>query len=621
MGGLCSATNRRHFGDRVNRGGHGADRSGTSGTTTKYRLDRYTMRWIEDAPYRPRVPFWTRANVGEVLPLPPSPVGWDFVWAHRGVIAGWRDCAIDRLGFEEHELDPDPDLTEVVANFGGYAYLCATFNRIWAERAPGMTYADMDLAYFGDHPDVPPYEPEEWHHNPHTTEVTGAWLGWVMGTMDQSELEAQRVEARTIRSERPDYAAMSDAELLDYAHSLRPVIRRLFNMHINQSAAASIAPGVLAAVTAAVGRPEAAMRIMAGVGGVDSAAPSYAMWGLSRTVATDAHLTAIFDAGPAGLHARLTADPDAVEFTEALDAFLAEFGSRGQNEWDIASEVWETDPNLVLTVIDKMRLQADDEDPRHESTKRAAERQALADEIAAMVEADPETHGQFLAAVASAGTFLPGRERSKTNIIRVIGEVRLAVRELGRRAVERGHLDQVTDINFLFGDEVEALTTGALAESKLLVSERRAHYDWLLSIEPPFIINGEPVPNTEWPSRADATPVRAAAAGDVIHGLPGCPGTYRGTARVVLDAADPSGLSPGDILVAPHTDPAWTPLFVPAGGVVVDVGAALSHAIIVSRELGIPCVVSATDATKQIVDGATIEVNGDTGEVTILELP
>ena len=89
------------------------------------------MRWIEDAPYRPRVPFWTRANVGEVLPLPPSPVGWDFVWANRGVIAGWRDCAINRLGFEEHELDPDPDLTEVVANFGGYAYLCATFNRIW----------------------------------------------------------------------------------------------------------------------------------------------------------------------------------------------------------------------------------------------------------------------------------------------------------------------------------------------------------------------------------------------------------------------------------------------------------------------------------------------------------
>jgi len=75
------------------------------------------------------------------------------------------------------------------------------------------------------------------------------------------------------------------------------------------------------------------------------------------------------------------------------------------------------------------------------------------------------------------------------------------------------------------------------------------------------------------------------------------------------------------VLVAPMTDPAWTPLFVPAGAVVVDVGAALSHAIIVSRELGIPCVVSATDATRRIPDGAEIEVDGDTGVVSILSTP
>ena len=73
------------------------------------------------------------------------------------------------------------------------------------------------------------------------------------------------------------------------------------------------------------------------------------------------------------------------------------------------------------------------------------------------------------------------------------------------------------------------------------------------------------------------------------------------------------------MLIAPLTDPSWTPLFVPAAGVVVDVGAALSHAIIVSRELGIPCVVSATDATKRIPDGARIQVDGDTGVVTVLD--
>ena len=103
--------------------------------------------------------------------------------------------------------------------------------------------------------------------------------------------------------------------------------------------------------------------------------------------------------------------------------------------------------------------------------------------------------------------------------------------------------------------------------------------------------------------------------------LLGCPGKVSGRACVVLDPSDSSALEYGDILVAPMTDPAWTPLFVPAAGVVVDVGAALSHAIIVSRELGIPCAVSVTDATHRIPNGAIIEVDGDSGTVTVLALP
>jgi pyruvate,water dikinase len=106
-------------------------------------------------------------------------------------------------------------------------------------------------------------------------------------------------------------------------------------------------------------------------------------------------------------------------------------------------------------------------------------------------------------------------------------------------------------------------------------------------------------------------------AGTVLSGIPGCPGEATGRARVVLDAADPMGLEPGDILIAPVTDPAWTPLFVPAAAVVVDVGAQLSHAVIVSRELGIPCVVSVTGGTRRIPDGAMVTVDGTAGTVTV----
>ena len=76
---------------------------------------------------------------------------------------------------------------------------------------------------------------------------------------------------------------------------------------------------------------------------------------------------------------------------------------------------------------------------------------------------------------------------------------------------------------------------------------------------------------------------------------------------------------PGEVLVAPLTDPAWTPLFLPAAAVVVNVGALMSHAVIVSRELAIPCVVSVADATKQLADGMLVEVDGTAGTVTVLE--
>jgi phosphoenolpyruvate synthase/pyruvate phosphate dikinase len=93
-----------------------------------------------------------------------------------------------------------------------------------------------------------------------------------------------------------------------------------------------------------------------------------------------------------------------------------------------------------------------------------------------------------------------------------------------------------------------------------------------------------------------------------------------GRSRVLTDPDDPSALEPGEILVAPITDPSWTPLFVAAAAVVVDVGAPFSYAAIVSRELGIPCVVSATDATGRIPDGALIEVDGTAATVTVLEV-
>ena len=83
-----------------------------------------------------------------------------------------------------------------------------------------------------------------------------------------------------------------------------------------------------------------------------------------------------------------------------------------------------------------------------------------------------------------------------------------------------------------------------------------------------------------------------AKEGQILKGFGGCPGVAEGIAKIITDPSDPQDLGPGDILIAPLTDPSWTPLFVPAEAVVVNVGGQMSHAVIVSRELGMPCVVA-----------------------------
>ncbi len=577
------------------------------------------MRWIDDNVYDPKFGFWSRANVGEVLPDPPSPLGWDMVF-EGGTVLGWRDCMVNRLGVGDDEVHPVRP--EVVGVFGGYAYLGISLLRVWAARTPGFSPEMLDAAYFAGNPDIPPYVAEPWHENPKTTEVMAGWLGWVMADRNQDELEADRVATRRVRESRPDLSTMTDLALYERAAALKPLIRALFDQHINQSGAASIAPGIIGAVCAAIGNPTATMRLLAGIGGVDSAAPATAMWELSRQVRASDVVGRHFESGTDGLAERLRADhsPEVGAFVSKLDEFVGEFGSRGPNEWDIHSHTWETQPDLVLAAIDRMRQTDDSAAPIGHHASAEAERVRLGDEIAAMLAGDPATQGQFVAALASACTFLPGRERSKTNVIRIVHEVRMSLWEIGRRAVERGELNEPRDICMLFGDEVHALAAGTLSGTRELVAARRAHLEWLATLEPPFLFDSPPPPNTRWPKRGANRPP-TAGVGDVLAGLPGCPGIARGRARVVRDPGDPSALEPGEVLIAPMTDPAWTPLFVPAAAVVVNVGAPLSHAIIVSRELGIPCVVSVNEATDRIPEGALVEVNGDTGTVTVIELP
>ena len=222
--------------------------------------------------------------------------------------------------------------------------------------------------------------------------------------------------------------------------------------------------------------------------------------------------------------------------------------------------------------------------------------------------------GRFKKAVRSAQVCSRARERTKSTAIRAIHGVRLIARELGRRAEARGASDSAL-VLLVTAEELSGYVVNPAAWNDRLAA-RRQRREELARLEPPFVLTPDRMSTATWPICSDtAVPV---TAGEVLSGIGACPGVARGRARVVLDPYDPRGLGPGDVLVAPITDPSWTPLFLSAEAVVVDVGAVMSHAVIVSRELGIPAVVSVTDATRRIPDGALIEVDGTNGRVTVL---
>ena len=541
-------------------------------------------KWIIDTAASTRFPVYTRSNASDVLPEPVSPLGASLSWV-PGVMEGWRDGNVSNGAFLMEELTSE-GFIPTCGFFNGYFYVNASVVRVFGERS-GAGAAGIDAAFFGNRPDTPPYVAHPDDHNDEAGARIGERVGWVLSTTEWPDMDESKRMADAARANRPDLTAMSDAELVAYARSFIPLNRRFFDDHVISSSNTAIGPAILGGIV-----PHLMVRLIAGAGDVDSAAPSGAMWKLSRL------------------------DPSSAEFQEGFEHFLREYGSRGPNEWDIYSDVWETKPQLALSMIDSMRAAPDSSDPALRYEAVVADREAATKEALAILAGNDEATGMLLAAQASAMRFNAWRERTKANCIKAINEQRVAMLELGSR-----HQDQLADrrdIFMLLDSELDAFLADP-ASFVTTLADRKAAWQHLWTLEPPYFVQSDKgVPTIDdLQVRADVK-VTTAVAGEVLTGAAGCAGVVRGRACVILDASDPTALEPGDILIAPNTDPAWTPLFVPAGGVVVDVGALNSHAIIVSRELGIPCVVSVVDATKRIPNGALVEVDGVAGTVTML---
>lgn len=572
--------------------------------------------WIPHDPGSETYRLWSRANAGEVFPDPITPLN-----ASIGFLAniepGWRLALEDTGMFDESTWDSSIPHNPIAA-FHGFVYLNMSLSRLFGVRL-GVGAQAIDDAYFGDMPGIPSYESEArpTDEDPAATERGQAWIGQAAATQDLARYDADRRTVLDIVAARPDLTALDEAELLAQLTVHEDLAIQLWRAHLTASTVVGIGIGGCGGIAEAVGRPELALALSSGFGDIDSAQATHEMWPLSRILAGSPHLQSVFAADTAGRWRQVQLDdhPDATRFRAAVDEFLDRWGFRGPNEWELRSDTWGTNPEILMTAIEAMSRAGDDESPDARAAGQVAEHQAAVDAIREALAADADTAAMFEGQLNIAEMFSRARERARMTVALLLHEQRLAARELGRRLHERGVLEDAELIFMLHIDELRAVVGGD-ADVATELPVRQARYLELFDYVPPFVVIGETPPLDEWNRHSQTAIVPQLGLGETMTGLGGAPGSIVGTVRLVRSPADPTALEPGEILVCPITDPAWTPLFLAAGGVICEVGAPVSHAAIVSRELGIPCAVSVGGALSRLTDGMVVEIDGGTGTVT-----
>lgn len=293
---------------------------------------------------------------------------------------------------------------------------------------------------------------------------------------------------------------------------------------------------------------------------------------------------------------------------EGLAAFLRDYGHRAVAEIDVGLPRWSEDPTHILGVLaNYLRIDKPDLEPDAQFAR--AERRAEA----TVVEL-PRRMGASLSAsvvgfcLRRTRELVGLRETPKYNLVVLLAELRSLLRAVGQDLAKAGRLDAAEDVFFLYLPDARAALEGA--DFRPIVRDRRVAYDRELRRRrvPRVLMSDGTEPETQ---------IRSGTSGhDGLVGVPASAGVVTAAARVVFDPVG-ARLEPGEILVAPSTDPGWTPLFLAAAGLVMEMGGVNSHGAVVAREYGIPAVVGLPGATESIESGRTITVDGSAGTVTL----
>jgi rifampicin phosphotransferase len=367
--------------------------------------------------------------------------------------------------------------------------------------------------------------------------------------------------------------------------------------------AALLAKEVAAGLLAGVALPGEIDATLRGMPHNPTTEMDLALWRLAAAAAP-AHRALLRDSPPAELAARYRAGdlPDI-----GLDAFLRRYGHRAAAEVDVGVPRWVEDPAPVFSAIAGY-LAADAPDPAERYARAAEEAVVAIDALVGRARRSRPVRARAAGLLLRRSREIAGlRELPKSAWLHAFAEMRRQLLAVGAELHARGLLDRPDDVMFLDLRETLAAVRGA--DHRALVAARRAEHgrESARRSVPGLLLSDGTIP--------EALAAATLAADGVLTGMAAAPGTVTGPVRIVLDPTD-ARVEPGEILVAPTTDPGWTPLFMTAGGLVTETGSPMAHGPTVAREYGIPAVICVHDATGLLSTGQIVTVDGAAGTVT-----
>ncbi|MCX6045258.1 MAG: PEP-utilizing enzyme, partial [Chloroflexi bacterium] len=362
--------------------------------------------------------------------------------------------------------------------------------------------------------------------------------------------------------------------------------------------------------------------LLTGEGGMISAEPAQRVCALAQLVADDAEFVALLQRGERAAIERALARRS--QFAEGYHTYLEKFGDRCADELKLESPTLQDDPLPLLRSIGHLAGQVKPSSAPKMNAGGQTVRLLAEQRVQGALRGKPLQQLIFGWVLKHARRCVRDRENLRFERTHVFGLARQIFVELGRRFYALDLLQEPRDIFYLEVAEILGFVEGTTTCTDLrgLVEVRKSEFARFAQMAPPaarfstrgIVHQGNFFQPDHLPAADPAELNGRPFARDELHGIGCCPGVVRGRARVVTNPAT-ARLVAGDILVAERTDPSWIMIMPAAAGLLVARGSLLSHAAIVSRELGIPSIVSLTGLTDWLTDGEWVEMDGSTGVV------